>query len=215
MSIEIEYLKLFEASSRGRIDYQGLGERIVDGTYKSPFEDRSKWCKKYSWAVPSMEALDRIAALGPIIEIGAGTGYWAYLLRELGVDVKAFDVAPPGAVNVKNGWHDGAETWTKVCRGGPERAAYEAHRTLFLCWPPYDTPMAYHALKCYRGNTLVYIGEDSYGCTGDEAFHDLLYREWDREWFSIPSYESIHDGMQICTRKIKDSLAIVKRPVLE
>lgn len=144
--LEIEYLKLFEASDRGRIDYQGLSERIADGTYKSPFEERYRWCKKYSWAIPSMEALDRIAALGPVIEIGAGTGYWAYLLRALGVDVKAFDVAPPGVVGVKNGWHDGAETWTKVCQGGPERAAYEAHRTLFLCWPP--TPRRWPTIPC-------------------------------------------------------------------
>ena len=200
--MEIEYLTEFNASQRGRIDFMGMAE-IATFDYKSPFLERDEFCKKYSWAVPDMAALERIAALGPVIEIGAGTGYWAYLLREMGVDVKAFDVAPVDAVGVRNGYHNGAEAWTKVCRGGPERAAYNPERTLFLCWPPYATPMAYHALKCYTGDTLVYVGEDSGGCTGDHKFHELLEREWDQEWFSIPSYESIHDGMQICTRKRK------------
>ena len=42
------------------------------------------------------QALDAIAALGPIIEVGAGTGYWAALLQHRGAtpgpsDFVAFD----------------------------------------------------------------------------------------------------------------------------
>jgi hypothetical protein len=201
----IEYLTAFKASKQGRLEYDNLEQRLASGTYESPFDERRDLCHKYSWAVPTIGALQRIAALGPVVEIGAGTGYWAYLLRELGVDVLAYDIAPAGAPGCKNGWHGDATSWTKVVKGGPERAAYCPERTLFLCWPPYSNPMAYHALKCYQGNTLVYVGEDSYGCTGDEAFHDLLDSEWEREWYSIPSYDYIHDGMQVCTRKIKQA----------
>lgn len=198
--LEIEYLKVFSDADGGRIDYHTL-ERSLIGRSKSPFYTRRKACNKYSWAVPTMGALQRIAALGPIVEIGAGTGYWAYLLREMGVDVLAYDIAPVGAVGASNGWHTVTEPWTKIVRGGPERAAYCPERTLFLCWPPYANPMAYHALKCYQGNTLVYVGEDIYGCTGDEAFHELLYAEWECNWFEIPSWDGILDGMQVCTRK--------------
>lgn len=198
--LEIEYLKLFE--TRELFSYHRLEERILGGTYKSPFEERQKLCKKYSWAIPTMEALQRIADLGPVVEIGAGTGYWAYLLRELGVDVLAFDIAPAGT-GYYNGWHDDVAAWTEIAHGGHEKAAYYPDRTLVLCWPPYATSMAYSALKCYRGNRLIYIGEDGGGCTGDAAFHDLLHTEWNCEWFEIPSWEGIHDGMNICTRKVE------------
>ena len=46
-----------------------------------------------SWAVPSAEALEVIAQVsgGRVVEVGAGTGYWAWLLTRRGVDVVAVD----------------------------------------------------------------------------------------------------------------------------
>lgn len=41
------------------------------------FQKRDQMIHAYSWAVPGPEAIDAIASRGPIIEIGAGTGYWA------------------------------------------------------------------------------------------------------------------------------------------
>ena len=50
----------------------------------------------FAHAVPSAEALDAVAALDtPVVEIGAGTGYWAALLEQRGVDVVALDATPP------------------------------------------------------------------------------------------------------------------------
>ena len=51
----------------------------------------------YAWAVPSLEALEMIQrsvdhnGLQGVIEIGAGTGYWAMQLQRRGIDVVAFD----------------------------------------------------------------------------------------------------------------------------
>ncbi|PNW76347.1 hypothetical protein CHLRE_12g552827v5 [Chlamydomonas reinhardtii] len=46
-----------------------------------------------SWAIPSAEALEVIAQQsgGRVVEVGAGTGYWAWLLARRGVDVVAVD----------------------------------------------------------------------------------------------------------------------------
>ena len=52
------------------------------------------------FAVPNQAAIDIISALGPIIEVGAGTGYWAALLRHAGVDIVAFDEHPPALSSV-------------------------------------------------------------------------------------------------------------------
>lgn len=190
----IDYLEEFLALSHESC----FGARCV-----SPFSRRDALCRKYAWAIPSPEALDRIAALGPIVEIGAGTGYWAYLLGEMGVDVLAYDINPPGPGS-SNHYHKGVDPWTEVLQGGPEQAIYHPERTLLLCWPPYETPMAYEALRAYRGNTVVYIGEGEGGCTGDDSFHDLLHTEWTVEQFDIPTFDWIHDSLHVCTRKALD-----------
>ena len=51
-------------------------------------------CRLYSFATPTPPALDLLASLGDIVEVGAGTGYWAAALRARGVGVLAFDIAP-------------------------------------------------------------------------------------------------------------------------
>ncbi len=48
---------------------------------------------------------------------------------------------------------------TKVHIGGPECAKQHSDRTLFLCWPPTDDPMAYDSLMSYYGDRVVYVGE--------------------------------------------------------
>jgi hypothetical protein len=52
--------------------------------------------RMYSWAVPTDEAIAAIANASPfgVVEVGAGTGYWAMLLRHRGVDVLAYDRTP-------------------------------------------------------------------------------------------------------------------------
>jgi hypothetical protein len=97
--------------------------------------DRHRLTKQYAWAIPSDEALDLIASLGPVLELGAGTGYWAALLADRGVEVVAYDLFPP-TVDDMNGWHDKAGTFFHVRQGGAEKASEHADCTLFLCWPP-------------------------------------------------------------------------------
>lgn len=57
---------------------------------------RSQLVTRYGFAVPSDEALTAIERCSPrgVVELGAGTGYWAFLLQQRGVDVVAFDVEP-------------------------------------------------------------------------------------------------------------------------
>ena len=53
--------------------------------------------RRYGFAVPTDAALDAIVACSPrgVLELGAGAGQWAALLARRGVDVVAYDVAPP------------------------------------------------------------------------------------------------------------------------
>ena len=88
--------------------------------------------------MPSKECVAAIARHGPIVECGAGTGYWSAILQHSGVDVVAYDAEPPSAES-NNSFFD--STFTQVRRGhGPSlfasaEAAALCQRALLLVWP--------------------------------------------------------------------------------
>ena len=156
--------------------------------------------KKYAHAVPTKEALDTIAQYSPIIEIGAGTGYWAYLLEKQGATALPFDLHPPkyGRNNYHEHW------WMHVRTGGPGEVKRYPKHTLFLCWPPPDDTMAHHALQCYAGEIVIYIGEWTGACA-NEAFFVLLEKEFEQiKIVNIPQWDGMHDYMTVWKRKEKE-----------
>lgn len=155
--------------------------------------------RRFSYAIPSEPALAALLGLGPLLEIGAGTGYWAALLRARGADIVALDAHPPG--RERNEFHPDARTWTSVDRGGPERASV-ADRSLLLIWPPYDQPMAAACLERFGGERVAYIGEGDGGATGDARFHRLLGRDWEQiRVVRIPTWPLIADDLRIYRRR--------------
>jgi hypothetical protein len=150
---------------------------------------------RYAWAIPTDEALDAIAAWSPVVEIGAGTGYWAALLAARGADIVAYDEKPG-----KNDWCD-APCYAPVAIGTEAAVHLHEDRTLFLCWPPM-TGMAARALEFYRGRRLVYIGEYSGGCTADDRFFRLLEVGWQEvRQIDLPQWSCIHDTLTMYERK--------------
>lgn len=163
------------------------------------FSERARFVSVYSWAVPSEEALRVLAAAGPLIEIGAGNGYWAYLLRQRGVDIRAYDCHPPN--KKPNHYHPEDRVWTRVFAGGPEKAATFPNRTLFLCWPPFMSPMAETALRRYTGQRVAYVGEWK-GCTASPSFHDQLVDGWTQtSEVRLPNWPGIRDRLTVWERK--------------
>ena len=147
---------------------------------------RLRLVRKYSWAIPNDTALKEIARHAPIIEIGAGNGYWAYCLAQKGINVIAYDLKVP-----ENPWHS-------VQKGDALEASKHSDRTLFRCWPPYDEPMAADALRSYKGKTVIYVGEGYGGCTADDEFHKLLKAEWKKiKVVKIPQWNGIYDCLTI------------------
>lgn len=144
----------------------------------------------YAWAVPSTEAIDAIAALGPqVVEIGAGTGYWASLLARRGVMVHAYDIRPRPL------------SYHPVQFGTYTAARQHPDATLLLCWPPMGEPMAYCALREFQGQHVAYVGEGGGGCTGDDEFHDWLDRHWTLSTVvGIPQWNGIHDRLFLYRR---------------
>jgi hypothetical protein len=177
------------------------------------YRRRTAACAAWSFAVPSDEALDLIASYGPIVEIGAGTGYWASLLRIRGCDVIAYDRFGEDFHKWFPGGHYG-----DVRRGDVDQASEHADRTLLLVWPPMSS-MALDALTAYEtagGRRLVYVGEGHGGCTADVEFFARLGQEYYDEdgnehvdpssWrqvaeLPIPQWDGIHDWLTVYERQ--------------
>ena len=167
---------------------QGLAyARAAVGDYWQYHERRAKLVREYSWAIPSRKALACIKSFASrtpngIVEIGAGTGFWAALLQELGVDVVAYERVP--VESGRNFYFNKVSTWTPVLPGDATMARLHPDRTLFLCWPPqHPSTMAEDALRHYQGDSLAYIGEElgHNGETvyhGGNGFHALLASDW-------------------------------------
>lgn len=166
---------------------------------------RDTYVRKYAWGIPDPASLAFVAEhLGAkAIEIGAGTGYWASLLAQSGVDILAYDDAPPDRIAnyyFRPSHGDFAVTWYDVAIGDPAVLTEYIDRTLFLCWPPYAEDMAYRCLQSYQGKRLVFIGEGQGGCTGDDAFFEELGKHWEEvadhrivQWYGINDYITVYD----------------------
>lgn len=158
---------------------------------------------KYSWAVPTPRALNEIAKFAPegIIELGAGTGYWASLLREMGLDVLAFDASPVQLNRNRHHWN--AKPHTAIRRGYAPEAGRHSDRVLMLCWPPQrHRPLSHRALAHYTGNKLIYIGQPAGGLTATVRFHEMIARDWELVFkLRLPFWKGIENNMYFYRRK--------------
>lgn len=159
-----EYLEVFQAGVRA---WPSDMHRLLDPTLGDDRREQlfdllePEWAEQYGWAVPDARALNIISRFGPIVEIGAGLGYWGSLLLKRGVDYVGYDTSKTagnkeeGAQNYKN--------WCTIKKGGPEKLDLHPHHTLMLCYPDdYEVSRESLALKClerYQGDTVVLIGE--------------------------------------------------------
>jgi hypothetical protein len=116
--------------------------------------------QQYAYVFPDDAALAALAALGPLVEIGAGTGYWAHKLRSIGADIVAFDLAPLTGERA-NRYHPPAPLWADVRQGDQTVLSEHADRSLFLCWPPLFSSLG-DCLAHYTGDTVAYIGDGGY-----------------------------------------------------
>ncbi|MFI9558640.1 hypothetical protein [Nonomuraea endophytica] len=142
----------------------------------------------YAYAIPSPGTIDWMRGFCgdlPVVELGAGRGYWAAQLSRSGLTVEAFDVEPPDTTKNVSFPRSAGQTdvWHPVTglAGLASRIGIADH-VLFLCWPPgWGDPMSSEALTAFEetgGERLVYVGEPKGGKTGNDAFFDALSARW-------------------------------------
>lgn len=189
------YLNKFSQLHSNRIEQKDDGwetykdkEMAADKNY-SQFRD--EWARKYAWAIPDKKAIEILVEHSPIVEIGAGTGYWAKLVDEEGGDIICYDIEPPSE----------DDQWYPVREGDHTDASQHPDRTLFLSWVSYSKDWGTKALDNYEGDTVIVIGEGSGGCTGNKEFHRRLESNWETEAiYYIPQWYGLHDYMRVYKR---------------
>ncbi|GMH77088.1 hypothetical protein TrST_g4095 [Triparma strigata] len=128
---------------------------------------------KYAWAVPSQEAMDICKKLEPIVEVGAGQGYWGEVLSKSGVAIKSFDKSPSGGLIHSS---KSAKSAFSVLEGDPAVLSDPAHAssTLLLCFPDEDSSdpsdasgdgssdgssLGLSCLSNFTGTHIIHVGE--------------------------------------------------------
>lgn len=189
--MEIEYLEKFKKLSKKK-----KGSQELDAVLKR-IGARYDMCRNYAFAIPTKQAILEISKFSPIVEIGAGSGYWASLLQKNGAKVIAYDKYP------KNNKYNFTQNHTKIEKASEEiLQKIDPSYSLLLCWPNYNNDFAYNAIKAFKGNHLIYIGEPEGGCTANDSFHKELKAHWKlKKEITIPQWDGIHDLVMIYNKK--------------
>ena len=172
------------------------GHFSIDG-----YPNREELVARYAWCVTDPATIDFIAAhaRGGLVDPMAGTGYWAYLLNQAGVDVVSYDLEPGS-----NAWHGDKQLFTEITAlDGALAVAMHRNRTLFMSWPPYSEDVGARILNAYRGRRVIFIGEGHGGCTGDDDLYETLERHWTEVAEHIPvQWFGVHDHVYVYKRAL-------------
>jgi hypothetical protein len=159
------------------VGFFDLNRSAQENMARSP--NRLTLTRKYCWTIPDPETVEFVArhARNGLVDPLAGTGYWAYLLGQLGVNVTCYDLKP-GTVLHDNGWH-GTDLYATIgAKDCADAVVLHPDRTLFLSWPPHGQDVGARTVLAYRGDRVIYVGEGHGGGTGDDELHAILKRDW-------------------------------------
>lgn len=195
------------------IEYMGpIQSRFAPVDFRKNYDKMVLFRHRFGYAVPSREAIEEIASWskgGKILELGAGRGLWARLLKDAGADVEASDPNPPDSnFYFSHGGIVTDYTFTKVLQISGEDHAKSAgpNDVLMLVWPSHEdsTPEDWQqsALRNFKGRRLVFVGEGETGCTGSPSFWREINHGWKQadKFVHIPTWVGIHDYVMFFSR---------------
>lgn len=150
---------------------------------KSDGKGHQDFINEYACAIPNKIAIQILLDYSPILEIGAGNGYWSWVIEENGGSATPTDVKP---------W---SNTWMDVKKEDGVEAVRKRSDdyTLFICYPYYGIDWDYNALREYSGDTVIFVGEWGYrSATGSKEF----FKELNQNWSETQKNELPHWGVK-------------------
>lgn len=163
---------------------------------------RGEFIQTFGFAILTKKAIEAMSPHAPLLELGAGSGYWSYELRRHGVDVIATDPATEEFGHFEQDPKRWTKHWTDVEKlDAVEAIARYPGFNLLIVWPSLSDPWAANALEAFSGDTVIYVGEGKGGCTADDDFHEILdVRFPNQETIDIPVFFGIHDSLIVAKR---------------
>jgi hypothetical protein len=160
--------KLTEAMVKeARITRRGSGLSDVD-SFSDRYAARDVVVTSASWALITVEYADRLADVmrgKQVLEVGAGRGVLAAMMRARGIAWTATDRCPP---TPKQPWHPEPP----VTMGAMEAVRTLPFDALVWSWWPYCDSADYDMAQIVGDRPIWIIGEGGGGCTGSGQFHE-------------------------------------------
>jgi hypothetical protein len=163
---------------------------------------RQSYIDTFSLAIPCAEAVQALAAMSPLLEIEAGTGFWSRLVSREGADVMAV-VSDPAARSGVHGRYFPTENAT-----GEEAVGRNPERNVLMVWPDLARSWPSLVAKALRpGRQLALISEGKDGRTGRAEFFGALHTEFRLvQSVVIPVFPGLGDRLEIW-QKLDPALA--------
>lgn len=177
--------------------FQGVRIEDIDRLYTA----RLKYIAEFGFSIPCQEALDRLTAGSPLLEVGSGTGYWSLLIRNRGGHSVATDFH--GLHRGEYSFPVGVYQLDEVCSAEDAVRRYTpAGFNVFCSWPCYNDSWLTEAIRWMEEDQFLFlIGESREGCTGDETLFDALASDFEHiEEVAIPRWSGIRDYLSIYRR---------------
>jgi hypothetical protein len=170
-----------------------------DGVTETLREARQAFVRQWGFSLPCREAVTALRGFGPILEVGAGTGFWTTVMRAAGHDMIATDLAAglsPYGFSVSR--HAEVEQLSAV-----DAVRKYPDRDLFCSWPSENEPWAAEAVGELRaGRKLALILDDRGTITGDDNLRRVLAERYRAlEMIEIPRFPGLHDRMRLFERR--------------
>ena len=167
---------------------------------------RGLFVKYFGFAIPNIEAINTIKKYSPygVTEIGAGLGYWTYLLNQNGIPTIGVDQCPPGSNKyfTDSQKSQPGNFWTDIIvKDAEDYLQYdESNKTLLMIWPDKYVDKA---LAAYKGETIIMIGEGYEGCTDTGGLFNQELQKWAIvEKIYIPTFYGINDFLTVFKKEI-------------
>ena len=136
------------------------------------FQDNSlymKWCTSmdwfshcYSYCIPNLFIINKIANYKPLVDAAAGLGYWSHLLQSYAIDIIPFDKHPTHIQY--NHDHGLFHNFTTIAQADIndifDQDLKLSIRTLLLIYPTMKYALT--SIQKYKGDYIIYIGHVLY-----------------------------------------------------
>jgi hypothetical protein len=174
------------------------------------------------YAIPCHEAIETCVGLSPLVEVGAGLGFWAHLIERSGGDIVATDLYPRTVLEPASGEAEpslqemDSDHPCDTARIGTERSWHRVRpmdaadavraypdRTVLMIWPSLGRSWPEEVLDAMvPGQCLIHVGQPG-EATDTERFAERIRGEEFEEigYVVIPTWPGQADGMTILRRR--------------